>query len=108
MSEHLLVITNVGNEEDAAKVARGVVESRVAACVNIVSSVRSFYQWKGNLEDERELTLLMKTRADRYSDLEAVIHELHPYEVPELIALPIERGSAAYLGWVDENVSPPS
>ena len=104
MTEHILVMTTVGSEEQAAKLARALVERRLAACVNVVSSVRSFYQWKGKLEDEGELLLLMKTRADRYPALEKAVHELHPYEVPELIVLPIESGSAAYLGWVDENV----
>jgi periplasmic divalent cation tolerance protein len=103
MAEHLLAVTTVGNDDDAEKVARALVESRVAACVNIIGGARSFYHWKGKLEDDRELVLLMKTRADRFSDLEAVLHEVHPYEVPELIALPIDRGSAAYLIWIDEN-----
>lgn len=104
MAEHLLAVTTVGNDDDAEKVARALVESRVAACVNIIGPARSFYHWKGNLEDERELVLLMKTRADRFSDLEAVLQEVHPYDVPELIALPIDRASAAYLSWIDENV----
>jgi periplasmic divalent cation tolerance protein len=103
MAEHLLAVTTVGNDDDAEKLARALVESRVAACVNIIGPARSFYQWKGKLEDDRELVLLMKTRTDRFSDLEAVLHEVHPYEVPELIALPIDRGSAAYLAWIDEN-----
>lgn len=104
MAEHILVMTTVGNEEHAADLARALVERRVAACVNIVSSVRSLYRWKGKIEDESELLLLMKTRADRYTALEKALQELHPYEVPELIAVPIESGSTAYLSWVDENV----
>jgi periplasmic divalent cation tolerance protein len=104
MAEHLLAFTTLGNEEDAAKLARRLVERRIVACVNVSGPVRSFYHWKGNLEDDREFLLLMKTRRERFSDLEAALRELHPYDVPELIAVPIEFGSAAYLGWVDENV----
>ena len=74
------------------------------ACVNVVGPVGSVFLWKGKVENESERLLLMKTRADRYAELEAVIEELHPYDVPEVIAIPIERGSQAYLSWVDENV----
>lgn len=104
MADHLLALTTLGSEEDASKLARALVERRVAACVNVSGPVRSFYPWKGNLEDDREYLLLMKTRTDRFPELEAALGELHPYEVPELVAVPIERGSAAYLGWIDENV----
>jgi periplasmic divalent cation tolerance protein len=104
MAEHILAFTTLGSEEDAAKLARELVERRIVACVNLSGPVRSFYRWKGNLEDDREYLLLMKTRTERFSDLEDVLQELHPYDVPELIAVPITLGSAAYLGWVDENV----
>jgi periplasmic divalent cation tolerance protein len=104
MADHLLVITTVGNEEDARKVAKSLVEHRLVACVNVSAPVRSYYHWKGNLEDETEHMLFMKTRAERFQDLEKALGEIHPYDVPELIAVPIEKGSSAYLGWVDENV----
>jgi periplasmic divalent cation tolerance protein len=99
-----MVITTVGNEEDARKVAKSLVERRLVACVNVSAQVRSFYRWKGSLEDETEHMLFMKTRDERFQDLENALKEIHPYDVPELIAVPIEKGSAAYLGWVDENV----
>ena len=83
---------------------RSLVERRLVACVNMVGPVRSVFLWKGKVEDESERLLLMKTRADRYAELETAIQELHPYDVPEVIAIPIERGSQAYLSWVDENV----
>jgi len=83
---------------------RSLVEKRLVACVNMVGPVRSVFLWKGKVEDESERLLLMKTRADRYAELETAIQELHPYDVPEVIAIPIERGSQAYLSWVDENV----
>lgn len=104
MADYLLVITTVGSEDDAQKVARSLVERRLVACVNVSGPVRSFYHWKGNLEDDSEHLLFMKTRTDRFPDLEIAIGEIHPYDVPELIGVPIEKGSAAYLGWVDENV----
>ncbi len=104
MVEHLLVLTTLGNEQDATRVAKALVERRLAACVNIVGPVRSIYRWQGKIEDDSELLLLIKTRADRFADLERAIGEVHPYDVPELVAVPIERGAAAYLGWVDENV----
>lgn len=83
---------------------RNLVEKRLVACVNVVGPVRSVFLWKGKVSDESERLLVMKTRADRYAALEKVIEELHPYEVPEVVAIPIERGSEAYLSWVDENV----
>jgi periplasmic divalent cation tolerance protein len=103
----LLVLTTVSNEEQAAQLARTLVERRLAACVNIVPGVRSLYRFKGVLEDDREQLLLMKTTRERYEALAAAIAELHPYEVPEVLAVPIERGSASYLGWVAESVSEP-
>jgi len=104
VSQYLLVLTTIGSEEDAARLGRSLVEKRLVACVNMVGPVRSVFLWKGKMEDESERLLLMKTRADRYAELETAIQELHPYDVPEVIAIPIERGSQAYLSWVDENV----
>ena len=101
---HLVVLTTADSKELADKIADGLVERRLAACVNIVPRVRSLYRWKGAVEDEAECVLLMKTRADRYEDLKSALAELHPYDVPELIALPIEKGSAAYLGWLDDQL----
>lgn len=104
MSRHLLVITTVGSDEEAAELGRSLVEKKLVACVNVVGPVRSFYTWKGQLQDDSERLLFMKTRADRFNELELAVRELHPYEVPELIAVPIERGAASYLSWVDANV----
>lgn len=105
MTEHLVAITTLSGEEDAARLARALVERGLVACVNILPAVRSLYRWKDAIEDDREQLLLMKTRADRYAALASAIEELHPYEVPELIAVPVELGSRAYLAWVDESVS---
>jgi periplasmic divalent cation tolerance protein len=100
----MLVLTTIGSEEDGARLARSLIEKRLVACVNVLGPARSLYMWKGKLEDDSERLLLMKTRADRYPELEAALQELHPYEVPEVLAIPIERGSGAYLSWIDENV----
>jgi periplasmic divalent cation tolerance protein len=107
VTDALLVLTTVSSEEQAAKLARALVERRLAACVNIVPGVRSLYRFKGLLEDDREQLLLMKTTRERYDALAAAISELHPYEVPELLAVRVERGAASYLGWVAESLSEP-
>ena len=99
----VLAMTTTGDEESASKLARALVERRVVACVNIVPRVRSVYRWQGGIEDDAECVLLMKTRADRYRALASALDELHRYDVPELIVLPIEAGAAAYLGWIDDS-----
>jgi periplasmic divalent cation tolerance protein len=104
MSRYLLVLTTIGSETEAARLGRSLVEKGLVACVNDVGPVRSVFTWEGKLEEATERLLLMKTRSDRYPELEAAIKELHPYEVPEIIAIPIEAGSKAYLSWIDENV----
>ena len=102
MADHLLVLTTIGSDEEAGRLAQAVIERNLAACANILSLVRSVYRWKDNVEDHIETLVLFKTRADQYEALEAAIREVHSYEVPEIIAIPIERGSKAYLGWIDE------
>lgn len=106
MSEHIVAVTTTSDEASGASLARALVERGVVACVNIVPRVRSIYRWQGTIEDEAECVLLMKTRADRFSELESALGELHTYDVPELIVLPIDRGSAPYLAWLDENAAP--
>lgn len=104
MSGYLLVLTTIGSEAEAARLGRSLVGKGLVACVNDVGPVRSVFTWKGKVEEAEERLLLMKTRSDRYPDLEAAIQELHPYDVPEVIAIPIEAGSKAYLSWIDENI----
>ncbi len=98
----LLVLTNLPDQTIAERMARHVVEARVAACVNILAPCRSVYRWQGAVEEAVEIPLLIKTTADRYPDLERAIKSMHPYDVPEIIAIPIVRGWPPYLGWVDE------
>ena len=97
----LIVITNAPSRDVAHKIARALIERKLAACVNILAECTSVYRWQGKLETATEVPLLIKTRAAIYDDVEAAIKSLHPYELPEIIAVPIERGLAAYLGWVN-------
>ena len=98
--ETLIVITNCPDEETANAIALAVVEERLAACVNILPRVQSIYRWQGSVESAAEIPLLIKTTARNYPALEARITALHPYDVPEIVALPLARGLPAYLNWV--------
>ena len=104
MAEYIMAVTTTGDEQSAVVLARALVERRIVACVNIVPRVRSVYRWKGAIEDDTECVLLMKTRGDRYDALASALDELHTYDVPELIVLAIEQGSAAYLNWVTTSI----
>jgi len=98
--EALLILTNCPDEETANTIALAVVEAKLAACVNILPRVQSIYRWQGAVESAAEVPLLIKSTAARYPALEATIRELHPYDVPEIIALPITQGLPAYLNWL--------
>jgi len=100
VSDALVALSTVASLEDAERIARALVERRLAACVNVVPGLTSIYAWKGAVETERELLLVIKTRRQRFEELRAALVELHPYEVPELIALPVEAGHAPYLDWL--------
>jgi len=93
-------MTNLPDEASAARVARAVLEARVAACVNRLAPCQSQYWWQGKLEQAQEYPLLIKTTAGQYEALEAVISAVHPYDVPEVVAWPLAAGLPAYLGWV--------
>lgn len=98
--ETLLVLTNCPDEATASTLALALVEDRLAACVNILPRVQSIYRWQGAVESASEIPLLIKSTVGRYAELEAVIRARHPYDVPEIIALPITQGLPAYLNWV--------
>jgi periplasmic divalent cation tolerance protein len=98
--ETLLVLTNLPDAASARSLAEALVAERLAACVNILASCRSVYRWQGKVEDAEEVPLLIKTTADRYAALEAAIRARHPYELPEIVAVPIARGLPDYLAWV--------
>lgn len=97
----LLVLTNLPDRAAAERLAGALIGQRVAACVNIFAPCRSVYRWKGAVQSEEEHPVLIKTTAERYPALEAAIRAAHPYELPEIIAVPVERGLPAYLAWVD-------
>jgi periplasmic divalent cation tolerance protein len=100
MEQILLILTNVPDETTAHFLARRLVECRLAACVNLLPAVRSIYQWQGSIEETTEIPILIKTVQTRYAELEAEIKANHPYEVPEIIALPITAGLPGYFDWV--------
>jgi len=102
----LLVLTNLPDRRAAEKLAETLVSERLAACVNILAPCRSVYRWKGGVQNEEEVPVLAKTTTERYAALEAAIRSNHPYELPEIVAVPIERGLAAYLAWVAEETAP--
>ena len=105
MTDKRIVLTTAGSEEEAQKIAHHFVESRIAACVNIVPGISSVYRWQGKVEAAREWLLLIKTRADAFEKIREAITELHSYELPECICLTIEDGSANYLQWIAESVA---
>lgn len=101
MPSYILVHTTLPDEAAARALAHTLVESRVAACVSIGAPVESLYHWQGTLESAREIPLTVKTRADCYADVARAIRGLHPYELPEILAVPILDGNADYLAWID-------
>jgi periplasmic divalent cation tolerance protein len=102
MPECIVVFVTCGSEEEALKIAHSLVEERLAACVNLVSPVRSIYRWEGKIWDEKEWILFIKTQKERFEELERKVKSLHSYSVPEIIGLPITEGSSAYLEWLEE------
>lgn len=106
--EALLVLTNLPDAASAQALAEHVVAERLAACVNILAPCRSVYRWQGSIEAAEEVPLLIKTRADRYAALEAAIRARHPYELPEIVAVPISHGLPAYLDWLAAETTSPT
>jgi len=104
--EYILVHTTLPDEDAARALARALVESNLAACVTVGAPVESLYHWRGAFENAREVPLTAKTRADRYADVASAIAARHPYELPEIIAVPIIEGSADYLAWIDAHTRP--
>ncbi len=96
----MVVLVTAPDAETGARLARSLVEERLAACANLIPGVRSIYRWEGRVQDDAEVLLVLKTRAERVDALAARVSELHPYDVPEVVALPAVGGSRAYLDWV--------
>jgi periplasmic divalent cation tolerance protein len=107
MTDKLVVLVTCRSAKEAERITRSLVETRLAACGNILQSpVRSIYRWKEKIESAREVLLVIKTSRSRFPELQAAIKRLHSYEVPEIIALPIVAGSQRYFSWLAESVAP--
>ena len=105
MTDKIVVLVTCGSRKEARRIARALVERRLAACVNEIGApVTSVYRWKGKVETAKEFLLAIKTTKKRFPALREAVRELHSYEVPEIIALPIAEGSRAYLDWIAESV----
>jgi periplasmic divalent cation tolerance protein len=106
MTGMLLVFSTFASEEDAARVTRVLVEERLVACATLLPGTRSIYRWQGAVADERETVALMKTSERGWDALRARLAELHPYEVPECVAVPIAAGAPSYLAWLEQSLAP--
>ncbi len=106
-SQPLVIYCTCPDQATAEHIAETVVDERLAACVNLVSGLTSIYRWQGQIQRDTEWLLIIKTRRTVYSLLEARLRELHPYEVPEIIALPIQAGLADYLDWIVDSTGAP-
>ena len=108
MTEMLLVLTTFEREEDAARVVRTLIEERLVACGNLLPGVRSLYRWQGAIADTREVMALLKTRKQDWAALLSRLHELHPYETPECIAVRVAAGAPKYMAWLEAALEPGS
>jgi periplasmic divalent cation tolerance protein len=102
MKDFIIVLNTVPDERTGYEIGRRLVEERLAACVTVSGAAKSLYWWEGKIAEEREFVLLIKTKASLFGRLEERLKELHPYRVPEIIALPVVKGAANYLAWLDE------
>jgi periplasmic divalent cation tolerance protein len=105
MTGYIVVYVTAPAEEEAEKIARALVENKLAACANIVKNMRSIYRWQGKIEDEAEVLMIVKTRKEHFAHIREMVKQLHSYSVPEIIALPIVEGSEDYLAWMREETS---
>lgn len=105
MTGEIIIFITVSNPEEASKIARALVEERLSACVNIIKGIRSIYRWQGEIEDEEEALLIVKTRGELFEEVENRVRELHSYTVPEVISIPILKGSEPYLSWLRESTT---
>ena len=105
MDDVIIVLTHLPDRAAALGLAQALVGRKLAACVNVLAPCTSIYRWKGGVESAEEVPVWIKTRATRYAELEAAIRELHPYELPEIVAVPVVRGLDDYLQWVADGTS---
>jgi len=104
MTDKLVIFVTVGNSNDAAALAKSLVERRLAACVNLLPGIASWYWWEGKVTEDQEVLLVMKTSRDKFAALEKEVLRLHSYAVPEVIAVQIVEGSKNYLNWIEESL----
>jgi periplasmic divalent cation tolerance protein len=104
MSDYIQVVTTTERREDADRIARTLVDERLAACVQVVGPISSTYRWRGAIETTQEWQCWAKSRRDLYDEIEQTIRGIHPYEVPEILAVPVLHGSVSYLAWLDGEV----
>jgi periplasmic divalent cation tolerance protein len=104
--DEIVVFMTAPKEDEATRIARALVENRLAGCVNIIKDIRSIYNWQGKIEDEKEVLLIAKTRKRLFKRLVKKVKELHSFTVPEIIAMPIVEGSTEYLKWLKEVTAP--
>ena len=102
MNEHCIIYITAGSKEEADKLSRGLVEEKLAFCVNTIPGIQSTYQWKGKIHVNDEILLIVKTRQDRYETLEQWVKQNHSYDVPEIISLPIQKGLPEYIQAIDD------
>ena len=101
MTDKIVILVTVGNSKDAALLAKSLVEKRLAACVNLLPGITSWYWWEGKVTEDQEVLLMMKTSRDRFPELEKEVLRMHSYAVPEVVALQIVEGSKNYLNWIE-------
>jgi len=104
MTNKLVVLSTCANEADAERLAHTLIEKRLAACVSVSPGLRSTYRWKDGVETSEETLLVIKTTRERYDSLKAELEKIHPYEVPEILALPVVEGAQNYLNWIDASL----
>ncbi|MEE8495270.1 MAG: divalent-cation tolerance protein CutA [Xanthomonadales bacterium] len=107
MSEMLVIMCTCPDEATASKLAGGLVEEQLAACVNIVPGIRSIYHWQGKISNDAEVLMVIKSLASRFEELESWLLEHHPYDIPEIVALPVSRVSAEYRAWIESSIGLP-
>lgn len=104
MAEPFVVFVTAGSAEEAERIARALVEDKLAACVNLLAPIQSIYRWEGKVEQSEEVLLVVKTTSEAFEKLRARVIELHGYECPEVVGWSIQRGHGRYLRWIDESV----
>jgi len=102
MTDYIIVFVTAASEEEGARIGQAIVGEKLAACVNIIRSIRSIYRWQGRIEDGQEILLIIKTKKNLFENLKKRVKELHSYSVPEIIALPLVGGDEQYLNWLGE------